>query len=63
MKNILGIECLTNDKTPYSIITCDEKIRKVIEDYRYKSIKYLGYIKNNRKDVGIWGPACVQHGF
>lgn len=63
MKNILGVECLTNDKNPYSIITCDEKTREFIEDYCQKSITYLGYIKNNRKDVGIWGPACVQHGF
>lgn len=23
----------------------------------------MNKIKGNRKDVGVWGPACVQHGF
>lgn len=27
------------------------------------SILQLNYIRNGRKDVGIWGPGCVQHGY
>ncbi len=63
LKYIIGVDCLTNQKDPYSIATCNEKTRQAIEDYRKKAITYYGYIKNNRKDVGIWGPSCVQHGF
>jgi hypothetical protein len=36
---------------------------KVIEDYRLKTITELKSLRNNRKDIGVWGPACAQHGF
>ena len=26
-------------------------------------MKQIYDIKKDRKDVGIWGPACVQHGY
>ena len=35
----------------------------MIEEYRRDVIKAIYKIRGDRKDVGIWGPACVQHGF
>lgn len=34
-----------------------------IEIYRNQTIEALFKIKGTRKDVGIWSPSCVQHGF
>lgn len=28
-----------------------------------KAIQYANFVKMGRKNIGIWGPACVQHGF
>jgi hypothetical protein len=28
-----------------------------------KTIEALKILKNNRTNVGLWSPACVQHGF
>lgn len=38
-------------------------MRAAIEDYRMKSLNFLKSMRNIKKDVGIWGPACVQHSF
>ena len=63
LKYILGALCEGNKDAPFTLSDCDENVRKVIEDYHANAIQQLGYIRNGRKDVGIWGPACVQHGF
>lgn len=63
IKYIIGATCLTNSKAPFSIQTCSESVKNVIEDYRKKALQYANYVKNDRKNVGAWGPACVQHGF
>lgn len=26
-------------------------------------MEYMKIMKNNRTDIGLWAPACVQHGF
>lgn len=48
---------------PFSLENCNETARKVIEDYRGKIIEAIKQIKRDRKDVGVWGPSCSQHGF
>lgn len=63
MQNILGAQCLGNKNPPYTLTDCNQANRKVIEDYHMNSILQLNYIRNGRKDVGIWGPGCVQHGY
>lgn len=62
LKYILAVPCLKN-KQPYSLADCPESVMKVIEDYRLKTITELKSLRNNRKDIGVWGPACAQHGF
>ena len=57
------VDCLTNRHQPYSIASCNDTTRAAIEDYRGSVIKAISKVKGERKDVGIWGPACVQHGF
>ena len=42
---------------------CNDTTRKVIDDYRLAIIKALYKIKGEKKNVGVWGPACIQHGF
>lgn len=34
-----------------------------IERYRQGTREYLKTMKGNRSDIGLWSPACVQHGF
>lgn len=34
-----------------------------IEDYRNQMIGALKQLKRQRKDVGLWSPACSQHCF
>ena len=64
VRNIVVAEsCLTNQHEPFSIETCNETARKVIEDYRKQTIDAIMKIKGNRTNVGVWAPACVQHGF
>lgn len=63
LRNIVEATCLSNKKAPYSIQNCNNNSKNAIEEYRVKSIEYLKLMKGNRKDVGIWGPACVQHGY
>ena len=48
---------------PYSLASCDQKSRDVIEEYRKFSIEAIEQLKGTRKDVGVWGPSCAQHGF
>jgi len=63
MANILGLPCLTNKQPPYSIETCNDTVKKAVEDYRAQSVVLLEEIRDSLKNVGIWGPACIQHGF
>lgn len=60
---IVVAQCLTNKNPPYSILTCSESTRAGIEDYRQQTIDAIIKIKANRKDVGLWAPSCVQHGY
>lgn len=34
-----------------------------IEDYRLQALEGIKQLKNGRKNVGAWSPACVQHGY
>lgn len=63
LKYILGAQCLSPGSAPFALDKCNEFNRTVIEDYRVKSIVDLKIIKDLRKDIGGWGPACSQHGF
>lgn len=60
---IIEVNCLTNKAPPYDIATCNETAKEAIEDYRNQTIEAIYQIKGNRKDVGVWAPSCVQHGF
>ena len=63
LKYLLVVQCVTNRHQPYSIENCNDTARAAIEDYRHSVIKAIYKVKGSRKDVGIWGPACIQHGF
>ena len=63
LENLLVIQCLTNRNPPNSIKYCNDTTRAVIEDYREKVIKAIYKIREDKKERGIWGPACIQHGF
>ena len=60
---IVLANCKTNEGQPYSIENCNSTQRAAIQDYRKAIMKQIYDIKKDRKDVGIWGPACVQHGY
>lgn len=61
VRYVLGADCLTNKLPPYSMITCDQKTRNLIEDYRSQLMKAIQHMKKNKSDLGIWGIACIQH--
>jgi hypothetical protein len=63
LNNIIVVKCLKNGAPPYSLASCNDTTREAIEDYREKVIDQLISMKGQRKDVGGWGPSCVQHGF
>lgn len=63
LNNLVVAQCLTNKNNPYSLATCNDTAISAIEDYRRQSIESLKKIKGDRKDVGLWSPSCVQHGF
>ena len=54
---------MENQKPPFSILHCNQTTRNAIEDYRVAIIQAVKKIKNGRRDVGLWAPACAQHGF
>ena len=61
--NIIGANCgLIGQKAPYSLENCTEQEKEGIEKYRKMAVEQLQNFRG-REDVGIWGPACVQHGF
>lgn len=60
--NILELKCKSGS-APYSIQNCNLTERNLIQDLRRKTIDAFYKIKGNRTDVGIWGAACVKHGF
>jgi hypothetical protein len=63
IENAVYTDCLTNTKPPYSLSNCNDTVRTVIEDYRQKVISAIKQLKRDRKDVGVWAPACAQHGY
>ena len=63
IENAVFTDCMQNKDPPFSLSNCDKKARDVIEDYRQNVIQALKKIKGDRKDVGLWGPSCAQHGF
>ena len=63
IKNLLVTKCPTNSQPPFSIANCNETTRAAIKEYCHAVVKAIYKIRGDRKDVGIWGPACVQHGF
>lgn len=63
IENIVYTDCLRNQDPPYSLSNCNTATRSAIEQYRSFVIEALYKLKNNRKDVGVWGPSCAQHGF
>lgn len=38
LKNNLGVKCLTNHDAPFSLDSCEENVRKAVEDYRLEEI-------------------------
>jgi len=60
---IVYTDCLKNQNPPFSLHNCDSSTRAAIEDYRTYVIEALKKMRNGRKDVGLWSPACAQHGF
>ena len=60
---VLGVPCMSNVLPPFSLENCEPIIMKVINDYRKAQIGAIREIRGNRTDVGVWAPACVQHGF
>ena len=63
IQRIIYTECQSNKKEPYTIENCNKTQRDAIEQYRLEIIAALKKMKGDRKDVGLWGPACAQHGF
>ena len=63
LQHIVVATCLKNKKPPYSLDDCTEDVMKAIEDYRQESLYFLNKMKKEKKDLGVWGPVCVQHGF
>lgn len=61
--NIVYAHCKSGKDEPYSIENCNSTYRAAIEEYRKDIMKQIYQVKGDRKDVGIWGPACVQHGY
>ena len=61
--NIAGARCKTGDFWPYSLENCNATYLSAIEDYRNHILNQIKETKGDRKDVGIWAPSCVQHGF
>ena len=55
--------CYSGMHPPYSLQNCNKTAIEDIEKYRRTAIQAIYKIKGNRKNVGVWGPACVQHGF
>ena len=60
---ILVVKCLSNSRAPYSLSNCNDTVMAAINQYRLKSIEGVKSMRNSRKDIGGWGPACVQHGY
>ena len=63
--NIVGVQCLNGQKSPYSLKTCTEEEMKAIEQYRKMSLESFDKMRASKGEnsIGIWGPACSQHGF
>ena len=61
--NIVYARCKSDKNEPYSLEKCNDTYRSAIEDYRTAILNQIKETKGNRKDVGLWSPACVQHGF
>ena len=56
-------KCPKYKYSSFSLANCNKTTRAAIEEYRRAVVKAIYKIRGERKDVGIWGPACVQHGF
>ena len=42
---------------------CNDTARKAIEDYHTQTILAIKKMKEDKKNIGVWAPACVQHVF
>ena len=62
LQNAVAVQCLNGQKPPFSLQSCSDEEFAAIEKYRKDSLEYIKNFKT-RNNVGIWGPACVQHGF
>ena len=60
---ILVARCLSNSRAPYSLTKCNDTVMAAIDQYRRESIQGAKSMRKTRKDIGAWGPACVQHGY
>ena len=63
LSDFLGVDCVTNKNSPRSIATCNSTARSAIEEYRKAVVEAISKMKERKSDLGIWGVACIQHGF
>ena len=64
MKNIVKTTCLANLNPPFSLKHCNEDERNAIEGYRTGTMDSLKQMKEKSEvPMGVWAPACVQHGY
>lgn len=42
---------------------CNDSEVAAIESYRLATLEVFRNFTSQRQDVGIWSPACIQHGF
>lgn len=43
--------------------SCDNQTIDFIEDFRDTTWEKLEGLKNTTANLGLWAPACIQHGF
>lgn len=60
INNILGLDCVGD--RPGTLDNCSLAQVKAIEDYRAASLAAIAQFRNY-SGIGIWSPACIQHGF
>ena len=63
IENIVYTKCQENQRPPFSIQNCNQTTRDAIEEYRKGVFEAIKKIKSDRKNIGLWAPACAQHGF
>ena len=65
IQNLLIAKCASRekDKEAYEIKKCDDGTRAVIEEYRKATVNAFYEMEAAKKQLSLWAPSCVQHGF